>query len=231
MSLGRFQNCNQPGMNNFRRHGVEDEFDLDHAPVLHREDILHKRGAFSCLCDPDRKYLFDQSLLLMIQEADFKIIAVALDKHTHKQATYRKLRHPYHYCLLAMLERYCGLLGRTNSTGDVMAEARGASEDMLLKSVYSDLWDKGKMYLKADVCQRTLTSKELKVKPKRANIAGLQLSDLLAHPLTRDVLHAYGRALAPTGEFTTLVCGVAKEKYNRQIYQGRINGYGRIILS
>ena len=25
VSLGRFQNCNQPGMNNFRRHGVEDE--------------------------------------------------------------------------------------------------------------------------------------------------------------------------------------------------------------
>src|SRR5665811_1877086 len=27
VSLGRFQNCNQPGMNNFRRHGVEDEFE------------------------------------------------------------------------------------------------------------------------------------------------------------------------------------------------------------
>ena len=25
MSLGRFQNCNQSGMNDFRRHGVEDE--------------------------------------------------------------------------------------------------------------------------------------------------------------------------------------------------------------
>ena len=28
MSLGRFQNCNQPGMNNFRRHGVEDELGI-----------------------------------------------------------------------------------------------------------------------------------------------------------------------------------------------------------
>jgi hypothetical protein len=28
VSLGRFQNCNQPGMNDFRRHGVEDEFGL-----------------------------------------------------------------------------------------------------------------------------------------------------------------------------------------------------------
>src|ERR1035438_1537296 len=27
VSLGRFQNCNQPRMNNFRRHGVEDEFE------------------------------------------------------------------------------------------------------------------------------------------------------------------------------------------------------------
>jgi hypothetical protein len=28
VSLGRFQNCNLPGMNNFRRHGVEDESGL-----------------------------------------------------------------------------------------------------------------------------------------------------------------------------------------------------------
>lgn len=206
-------------------------FDADHVPVLHREDILNKRGVYSCLLDPDRKDLFDQSLLQMIEAADFKIIAVVLDKHTHKQATYRKLRHPYHYCLLAMMERYCGLLERTNSIGDVMAEARGSNEDMLLKSVYGDLWARGKMYLNASVCQKTLTSKELKVKPKRANIAGLQLADLLAHPLTRDVLQAYRRAPPPTGEFTTRICEISKSKYNRQIYQGRINGYGRVILS
>ena len=29
MSLGRFQNRNLPGMNNFRQHGVEDELDTD----------------------------------------------------------------------------------------------------------------------------------------------------------------------------------------------------------
>src|SRR5450756_3212183 len=29
VSLGRFQNCNQPGMNNFRRHGVEDELGFE----------------------------------------------------------------------------------------------------------------------------------------------------------------------------------------------------------
>ena len=29
VSLGRFQNCNQPGMNNFRRQGVEDELRIN----------------------------------------------------------------------------------------------------------------------------------------------------------------------------------------------------------
>ena len=29
VSLGRFQNCNQSGMSDFRRHGVEDELDRD----------------------------------------------------------------------------------------------------------------------------------------------------------------------------------------------------------
>jgi len=114
--------------------------DRDDTPILHREDILNKRGVFSCLCDAGRKYLFDNSLLEMIEAAQFTVFAVVVDKHTHRQATYRKLTHPYHYGLLVALERYCKLLARLNSTGDVMAEARGANEDMLLKSAYSEMW-------------------------------------------------------------------------------------------
>jgi hypothetical protein len=34
VSLGRFQNCNLLKMENFRRHGVEDEFDKDSNEVL-----------------------------------------------------------------------------------------------------------------------------------------------------------------------------------------------------
>lgn len=208
------------------------EFDLDDgSPILHREDIFNRRGAFSVLADPVRKAAFDDGLIELIASANFKVIAVALDKHTHSKATYRRLRHPYHYCLIGMLERYCGLLAFQCNTGDVMAEARGGAEDTHLKDAYRDLWENGKMYLRGDVCQKTLTSKELKIKPKHANIAGLQLADLLAHPLTRDVLRAYGRLKTANTPFGTRICEAVRGKYNKQVYQGRINGYGRVILS
>ncbi len=88
------------------------------------------------------------------------------------------------------------------------------------------------MYLDAKVCRETLTSKELKVKPKRANVAGLQLADLLAHPLTRDVLYAYKKIPAPLGEFTTCIRSIAEGKYDRHPkHRDRVNGCGRIILS
>jgi hypothetical protein len=82
------------------------------------------------------------------------------------------------------------------------------------------------------VAQATLTSKQIKIKPKVLNIAGLQLADVLAHPLTRDVLVDYGRMqpLIP-GSFTQKMCAVAQVKYNRQVYQGRIRGYGRVLLA
>ena len=38
----------------------------------------------------------------------------------------------------------------------------------------------------------TLTSKQLKVKKKAANIAGLQLSDLMGHPVRQDILREEG---------------------------------------
>src|ERR1039458_3105761 len=43
VSLGRFQNCNQPGMNNFRRHGVEDEYGKQR-PTSVRDVALHAKG-------------------------------------------------------------------------------------------------------------------------------------------------------------------------------------------
>jgi hypothetical protein len=38
-----------------------------------------------------------------------------------------------------------------------------------------------------------LTSKEIKLKPKNANIAGTQLADLLAYPLKQEILVENGR--------------------------------------
>jgi hypothetical protein len=131
-----------------------------------------------------------------------------------------------------LLERYCGYLNLRQNTGDVMAESRGKKEDMALKSVYEGVWERGTRYLTAQIAQGTLTSRRIKLKPKASNIAGLQLADILAHPLTRDVLAAFGKIDQPVDCFAQKLVKIAERKYNRHEYRWRepIQGYGRVLL-
>ena len=187
-------------------------YDDDDPPILHREAIRQARGPHRVLVDDNRRASFDADLLDWIENAQFRLVGVVIDKVEHGHKKYRRLQHPYHYCLQALLERYCGLLGRIGHQGDV----NGATYPSLLTR---------------DLAQRTLTSKHIKLKPKALNVAGLQLADVLAHPVTRDVLQAYGRISGPGGQFPQRVMQVAVPKYNRHLFNGRINGYGRVILA
>lgn len=206
-------------------------FDPDDPPILHREDILHRRGCFGVLLNEERRREFDAGLLRLLTAAPYRIIAVVVDKFTHNQKTYRMLTHPYHYCLHAMLERYCGYLDHVGGKGDVMAESRGKAEDMALKLAYeSVLKRRGTRFMERSIAERTLTSQEIKLKPKKANIAGLQLSDILAHPLTRDVLAFYRRIEKREDAFSTVVGRTVEAKYNCHLYSKRTRGYGRVLL-
>jgi Protein of unknown function (DUF3800) len=207
------------------------QYDPDEPPILHREDILAKRGCYGVLSDDGKRAQFNADLLRWVESSPCRIFAVVIDKLEHGKARYRTLKHPYHYCLHAMLERYCGWLKLKKYHGDVMAESRGKTEDMQLKAAYARVWSNGTRYMGADVFQDTLTSKELKVKPKLANIAGLQLADILAHPLKRDVLVAYKR-IPPMDEcFGLQICQAAQKKYNRHEWNGITKGYGRVFLA
>lgn len=206
-------------------------YDIDDPPILHRVDIVNKRGVFSVLSDEGKCRAFDEDLVALIQAAMFRVVAVVIDKVEHGRKKYRRLRHPYHYCMQAMMERYCGWLRFTGNRGDVIAESRGGMEDRALKEAYGAVYASGTYFLPKEHAQTTLTSKHIKIKPKVLNIAGLQLSDLLAHPLTRDVLLAYGRIPDRGSPFADEIARIIEPKYNRQVYQDRINGYGRVILA
>ena len=71
--------------------------------------------------------------------------------------------------------------------------------------------------------QNYITSKEIKLKPKQANIAGLQLADLVAYPAKVDILQANGRQLStpPSLASRRIIEGI-RRKYNQ---------YGRKFLS
>jgi hypothetical protein len=75
------------------------------------------------------------------------------------------------------------------------------------------------------VVQKRLTSREVILRPKSANIAGLQIADILAHPAHRALkLRVLGGDIPP--DFGSFLA----EMLERYIYDrsgGRITGIGR----
>lgn len=61
--------------------------------------------------------------------------------------------------------------------------------------------------------QNSLTSKELKLKAKTANIAGLQVADLLAYPVSQDILRDQG-VINSIDSFSGGICSVILNKYS-----------------
>jgi hypothetical protein len=205
-------------------------FDPDDPIVLHRKELIYRNGPFKVLLDPAKRDAFDRDLLTVVARAQFTSFAVVIDKASHAAKGYRGLRHCYHYCVHAMMERYCGLMRfRPGWRGDVMAESRGHAEDVALAAEFREVATSGTTQMReGDLA--TLTSKDVKIRRKSDNVAGLQLADILAHPLTRDVLRVSRGIEGCGGSFNEEIVKVATPKYNRRALTGQIDGYGRKLL-
>ncbi len=164
----------------------------DDPVVLHRSEIINARPPFEALRDDHLRNQFDRELLQLLSEWQYVVITVCIDKRDHRDM-YESWRYdPYHYCLAVLLERFIFFLRRSGLKGDVMAESRGGREDRRLKDSYERLWENGTEYVVSSEFRDALTSKQLKVKPKINNIAGLQLADLLANPSRNEILSDHG---------------------------------------
>lgn len=198
---------------------------LDEPVVLHRSDIVGRKGAFGILKDNALRQRFDADLLELVGQANFRVIAIIMDKKSHL-SRYKYPEHPYHYCLEALMERYCNSLSDAGAVGDIMAESRGTEEDGQLKKVYFKTYTNGSSYFKASDYQRVLTTKDLKVKPKFTNVFGLQLADILAHPIKRDALAKKGLVPDKSDNFSKELCKLISGKFRCHPGTGRIDGYG-----
>ena len=154
---------------------------------LHRVDICNRTGAFGVLADETRRRAFDAHLLKLLEASHYLAFGVTIDKAAHASAKHRRVSDSYHYCMLATLERFCGRLAYRNNVGDVMVEQRGKKEDQALKAEFRRLVERREGFLR-DSASR-LTSNEIKLKPKSADVPGLQLADLVAATTRAGVEH------------------------------------------
>jgi hypothetical protein len=207
---------------------------LPHHPddpvILHREDMINARKAFKNLRDAAVRAEFDDALLEVVRAANFKVVAVVIDKHELRRAYSVAAAHPYHLGLGFLLQRFAGYLNHINRVGDILGESRGGREDRLLKESYSRVFERGVWMTRSEVFQSALTSSELKLKPKSANISGLQLADLLGHPVKQWVLKHFNHASEELAPFAQRLMGLIEPKFNRQLYDGRLEGYGIVLF-
>jgi hypothetical protein len=200
----------------------------DDPVIFHRKEMVNAKPPFENLRNLQVREKFDQNLLNLMTSWDYHVISFCIDKKSHRD-TYTVWRYePYHYCLAVLLERFMFFLKQRNSRGDAMAESRGGKEDRRLKNAYSRLWQHGTDFIRPEGFHEVLTIKQLKVKGKANNIAGLQLADLIAHPSRNEILSEQGLLPRDLGPFAHAVIEILQGKYYQRF--GRITGHWKKFL-
>jgi hypothetical protein len=226
LELDHVENCIHPQMEALKRKYFRSH--PDDPVIFHRKDMLNARPPFEALKDEKTCRDFDQELLNLLTMWQYTAITVCLDKKRH-QETYTTWRYdPYHYCLAVLLERFAFFLTRESARGDVMAESRGGKDDMRLKKSFAGLWEGGTQYVKPEQFQERFTSKQLKVKTKTNNIAGLQLCDMVAHSSRYEILWEKQLIQRPPAAFAKKIIEILHQKFDQR--NGQIWGFGKKLL-
>ncbi len=183
--------------------------------ILHNREIRKPEKDFSFLrISEEGRERFFLRLNQLIEELPFSIIATVIDKRRLKEK-YSQPHNPYETALKFCLERAYSFLndqGATEQMTNVIVEQRGVNEDKDLESAFRRIVDNGNWH-----------SKRLPFKiifaNKKTNSCGLQIADLVAHPIGRHVINSKQESRS----FTILM----KKILGRN---GKSDGYGLKIF-
>lgn len=152
--------------------------------VLHSHKIRKQLDDFSILANLPTMERFLLKLNGVIEYSPFTIISTIIDKRQLKNR-YSTPQNPYHLGLLFCLERASRFLeeqGQKSRLTYVVVEARGKKEDTELELEFRRIMDKFQPNGHARF--------DIKFADKRANSAGLQIADLVAHPIGRHYINS-----------------------------------------
>jgi len=204
--------------------------------VLHRREIIPAKPPFEVLLNQDIRTSFDNDFLKIVDETKYRVISVVIDKKSLvEKYGFLHARDPYALALEFLLQRYQYWLQECHSKwghifGDILVESRGGNEDRITKRTYIEIYN-GRGYNPLKNANNFFSSKEIKLKPKSANIAGLQFVDLLSHPARRYILSKNN--LAPDIKSSSyeqkIVDIFIKSKFRRD-KNGKIDGTGTILF-
>jgi hypothetical protein len=194
--------------------------------ILHREDIVKRLAPFECLHEEAARGAFDSDCLRVIDGLPYVALTVTIDKVGHLALYKVWQKDPYHYCLEVLIERYVMFLEERGAVGDIVIEARNKKLDKKVKRLYHFFYRNGSQFKSALAIQARMTSKEIKIKPKSANVAGLQLCDLLAHP-ARVAALAQHKGETMEARMGARIADILEDKKYRCSPYGTVDGWGR----
>jgi hypothetical protein len=131
--------------------------------------------------DPVFRARFFDGLNALMRRLEFQVVACAIRKDRHKEQYGGVAIDPYELSLHVLVERFCFERG-----GVMVAEERDEHLNRELTRAWERLKDRGTTYVPAERVRGAISA--LKLRPKSANIAGLQVADLVASPIGRYVI-------------------------------------------
>ena len=183
--------------------------------VLHGHEIRKAQGDFNILLNANTRTKFFERLNSIIAAADFTIIAAVIDKQRHVKR-YKEPVDPYEIALVFCMERLQRCLmerAQVNRMTHVQVECRGKAEDAKLELEFRRVRD-------GQNAVGPMPNLDLRFMDKKHNSTGLQLADLVAHPIGR-------RLIKP--DQPNRAYDVLEPKFRRGP-AGQVRGYGLKIF-
>ena len=170
-------------------HALKDEFWGNQYTILHSRDIRKCQRGFEILFDLEVKKRFYERVNRILGTAEvYTIVACAILKEPYIR-NYGRLNDVYAQSLSFVLERavfYLEGLHEEEIEMHTVVEMRGKKEDEKLRLFYNQLLDNGTYWVNTERLKKY--AKSFTLLPKKANVIGLQVADLVAYPITRHIL-------------------------------------------
>jgi hypothetical protein len=151
--------------------------------VLHGHEIRKAQGDFNILLNATIRARFFERINEAIEAADFTIIAAVIDKQRHV-GKYSEPADPYEIALGFCMERlqlHLIGLGQAERMTHIQVECRGKVEDAKLELEFRRICD-------GQNAVGPMPNLDIRFMDKKHNSTGLQLADLVAHPIGRHII-------------------------------------------
>lgn len=158
--------------------------------ILHSRDIRKCQNGFEILFDLDVKQRFYEAVNALLGQQDiYVIVSCSILKEPYIRQ-FGKLNDVYGQSLSFVLERAIfhadNQCPEGNGTIEAIVEKRGKREDKNLMNYYEQLLEKGTYWITPQRMRNRMS--RLDFRWKSEDVAGLQIADLIAYPITRHIL-------------------------------------------